>query len=692
MAFTYEAFFSYRHKPLDTEVTKGVFQWFETYRLPSSLRVQGFKDIGRAFRDTEELAVSRILTETIDEALSSTNVLIVVCSTDTPSSEWVDREVESFIELGRAEHVYPLLIDGDEDTSFPPSLKKIPDIHERIMDVRVPGGTAKEILKKAPEQLLKAVADITGCDEARLRREHSFRKSRRTLQRTALIAAALAFTAIVSYVLMLRAQRYREQSQYQEQATLRILDELTYDLPDRLADVPGAYSRIASILEGNAETIDTIVKLSTNPSKATLEAAANREKLANARSVLGRYEEALDAQNNALQAYADLAADGDERHVLAYGSSYNNRGSILHAAGRYDEAAADYQKATDILQGMGNPDRLVLARVYGNMAANATSMGDATADAYYEDALALLAEGADDPAYVRETASILYNRGVSLYRVGSYAEAADALEQSSQSYLALLETANTLQYRRAYLKGVSMLAACLTDGGSYEDAERYYQVAEDEARELARDRENLKDQILLAELYNNHGLCLNIQEKYDKADELYRMASTLYGRVFDAVASVSSGTDYAVSLLNTGENAFKAGDYREARRLFEEGLAVFDAMLGDLDTYDQAQYYTWLSYHRLINLRDYPGAHEAALTACALQPDSVLANMNLGYACLYRGYDEDCDRILGAIAALGKGQADTIRRDLQAQIAAGLASTHTDAVLQMLEELQSDTY
>ena len=124
MAFTYDAFFSYRHKPLDTEVTKGVFQWFESYRLPASLRGQGFEDVGKAFRDTEELAVSRILTETIDDALGSTDVLIVVCSTDTPSSEWVDREVETFIELGRAEHVYPLLINGDEDASFPPSLKK----------------------------------------------------------------------------------------------------------------------------------------------------------------------------------------------------------------------------------------------------------------------------------------------------------------------------------------------------------------------------------------------------------------------------------------------------------------------------------------------------------------------------------------------------------------------------------------
>jgi hypothetical protein len=61
--------------------------------------------------------------------------------------------------------------------------------------------------------------------------------------------------------------------------------------------------------------------------------------------------------------------------------------------------------------------------------------------------------------------------------------------------------------------------------------------------------------------------------------------------------------------------------------------------------------------------------------------------MNLGYACLYCGYNEDCDRILGIIASLGKGQAETIRKDLQAQAASGMHSDHAGAVLEMIEGL-----
>ena len=128
MSYDYDVFFSYRHKPLDSQITEKLFNLIESYKLPDSLRNKGYEGVKRAFRDTEELSVSRVLTATIDNALQNTNCLIVVCSTDTPFSEWVDREVVVFIERGRAGHIYPLLINGDPETSFPPSLKKIPGI------------------------------------------------------------------------------------------------------------------------------------------------------------------------------------------------------------------------------------------------------------------------------------------------------------------------------------------------------------------------------------------------------------------------------------------------------------------------------------------------------------------------------------------------------------------------------------
>lgn len=686
MTNRYDVFFSYRHKTLDSEITSKVFQWVEGYRLPASLKAQGYQDVQRAFRDAEELPVSRILTDTIDDALRSAKALIVVCSQDTPLSEWVDREVEMFIELGRAEQIYPLLINGDETSSFPPSLKKMPDIGERIMDIRVPGDQIREMMKKVPDELLKAVAGITGCKLSDLKREDNFRRSRTTVRRALIAAAVLLFTGTVSYVLMNMAQKYRDEAQLRERATMSILNELTYELPDHLVNIPGAYSRIADILEENTQTIDRIIRLSADSTNAEYESAANREKLANARSVLGIYDEALTAQREAVQAYETLAASGKREYELAYGSSYNNLGNILHAAGNYSEASSDYKNAIHILEHVQDTDILLLAQAYGNLAGNAVSMGDPSAESYFDQTLALL-NTSDDPECLLASAGVLYNRGVGLYRTGRYEDAVKYLEQSAEKYNALLETNASLQNQRSRLQTMSVLAACLTDAGEYEQAEAYYSDAEKAADQYAGDKENMNDLSLISGLYNNHGLCLNIQGRYSEADSYYRKASEVNRQIYESSKTASAGSAYALSLLNTGENAFKAGNYKETEHLFEEGLQVFETVYDELDVYDRAQYFAWRSYHKLINDHDYKGAYDDAAEACRLQPDNVLANMNLGYACLYCGYNEDCDRILGIIASLGKGQAETIRKDLQAQAASGMHSDHAGAVLEMIEGL-----
>jgi tetratricopeptide (TPR) repeat protein len=244
----------------------------------------------------------------------------------------------------------------------------------------------------------------------------------------------------------------------------------------------------------------------------------------------------------------------------------------------------------------------------------------------------------------------------------------------------IVNEAGRLIDRVPYLNSLSVLAACLSDSGRYEEAGRFFAASEREAEELAKDSENLKNQVILAEILNNHGLCLNSQERYKEADGLYRRASGIYKKIYETSGSVSSGTTYAVSLLNTGENAFKAGDYKETDGLFKEGLGIFEALLDELDDYDLAQYYTWLSYHRLINEHDPEGALEASVRALELQPGSVLANMNYGYACLYSGHYEECDRVLTAVADLGEGQATMIIRDLEAQGKAGLFSSHTEVL------------
>ena len=96
-------------------------------------------------------------------------------------------------------------------------------------------------------------------------------------------------------------------------------------------------------------------------------------------------------------------------------------------------------------------------------------------------------------------------------------------------------------------------------------------------------------------------------------------------------------------------------------------------MSESLGEYHRAQYLAWRSYYELIHLKDFEAALASASAAYDLQPDNTLVRMNYAYACYYSGRRETAEKILGEIAASGEGEAETIRRDMQAQKDAGLA-------------------
>ena len=84
-----------------------------------------WRDQGKVQQARELLApvycYSRFLgfERSIKQALAASHNLIVICSPNTPQSRWVSREIELFQEMGRADRVLALLIDGEPDRSFP---------------------------------------------------------------------------------------------------------------------------------------------------------------------------------------------------------------------------------------------------------------------------------------------------------------------------------------------------------------------------------------------------------------------------------------------------------------------------------------------------------------------------------------------------------------------------------------------
>lgn len=133
----YYAFISYKRE--DEEWAKWLQHKLEHYKLPSNLngRTDLPKEIRPIFRDQSELAAG-VLADEIQKALEASKYLIVICSPRAAQSQWVGKEVQSFIDMGRTEKIIPFIVGGaahaqnPEDECFPSALLNLPADQELL--------------------------------------------------------------------------------------------------------------------------------------------------------------------------------------------------------------------------------------------------------------------------------------------------------------------------------------------------------------------------------------------------------------------------------------------------------------------------------------------------------------------------------------------------------------------------------
>ena len=143
LGYKYYAFISYKRE--DEEWAKWIQYEFEHYHLPSTLN--GREDLPTefrpVFRDTDELSAGNLPAQ-ISDALDRSAYLIVVCSPQAAQSEWVNREILDFIELGKRKgidnisNIFPFIVKGVPHSAeasmecFPKALRDLPLQSERI--------------------------------------------------------------------------------------------------------------------------------------------------------------------------------------------------------------------------------------------------------------------------------------------------------------------------------------------------------------------------------------------------------------------------------------------------------------------------------------------------------------------------------------------------------------------------------
>lgn len=125
--YRFFAFISYRST--DREWATWLQHVLEHYRLPSVINgVQLPDSLYPVFLDTSELS-GGTLGDELAEALESSRYLVVICSPSSAQSQWVDKEVQSFIDRGEIDRVIPFIISGTpygaDDNCFVPALTRL---------------------------------------------------------------------------------------------------------------------------------------------------------------------------------------------------------------------------------------------------------------------------------------------------------------------------------------------------------------------------------------------------------------------------------------------------------------------------------------------------------------------------------------------------------------------------------------
>lgn len=193
--YEYYAFISYMRE--DDKWAKWLQNKLEYYKIPTAVRKKYSnlpKRVRPVFRDTTDLELG-VLPQKIQKGLDSSKFLIVICSPRSASSFWVGKEVQSFIDSGRSEHIIPFIIEGSphsaepQNECFPEAIRRLKGEQElRGVNINEMGRDAAAI---------KVIAHMLG-----IRFDTLWQKFQRARRIRLLIMAAFSIFMLAMVVLM----------------------------------------------------------------------------------------------------------------------------------------------------------------------------------------------------------------------------------------------------------------------------------------------------------------------------------------------------------------------------------------------------------------------------------------------------------------------------------------------------------
>ncbi len=278
-------------------------------------------------------------------------------------------------------------------------------------------------------------------------------------------------------------------------------------------------------------------------------------------SDLGRYQEALEYQQKALE--IRLAVLGERHPDVA--TSYNNIGVILKELGKPQEALEHYQKALEIFLAVLGERHPNVAMSYNNVGASLSELGRhqealECEKKALEIRLAVLGERHPDVA-------MSYNNvGASLSNLGRHHEVLECEQKALEIRLAVLGEQHpdvAMSYNNV--------------GASLDALGRYREALECKQKALEINLKVLGEQHPdVAMSYNNIGVSLSELERYREALECQQKALEIILAVLP-----ERHPDVAKSYNNIGVGLGNLGRHQEALECQQRALEILLAVLGE---------------------------------------------------------------------------------------------------------------
>ncbi|NNU16447.1 toll/interleukin-1 receptor domain-containing protein [Parvularcula sp. ZS-1/3] len=559
----YKAFISYAHK--DKREAQSLHLRLETFRTPKNIiGTEGrFGPVERrltpVFRDRDELSSSSELAPALEEALTNSEFLIVLCSPASANSVWANEEIRRYRSIHGDERVLAAIVGGDPGAEvgegkpgcFPPALVAPPEGSDKprepiAADFRPEGDGRKLAFQKLASGMLGV-----GLDQ--LTQRMAQRRQRRMAQAAGLMGVlSVAMGGLAVYAFQQEAlaeeqqaiaERERDIANASSEFLVSIfevanpatenpktitaltviergfarIDEAFAEQPEVQAKLLADLGRVYASL-GEIDTAkDALNRAIAAPGVSVQDRLAASTRLANLLYLTNSNEEASALAGRVLEELDGSGYDADDRHLIG-GEALEVLANIA-AYRDYDKQAGIDRMLQAIdhytLSGEGGTRQLARAQTQLGTMYSYADESDLAID-YLSRAITNL-ERFHGPNHIN-VANGIQNRGLVEFRAGRTEQAARSIEEALVTYNRVLEPSHPNLARTHLLHG-RILAASGNFAGSEEAMRKA--IAGFEAAYGPNHEEIAITRIYLGQFQANEGLIEDAFASFDEAKSIY---------------------------------------------------------------------------------------------------------------------------------------------------------------------------